>query len=145
MSIYRKSNSYPRSDVHVNETLEEEKVVPLRTTSRMSVGSEEHKRVRKAAPANVPLPRTLTWVASLPPNFQPNGLVRHFARIANLIAATWEDPKAFDAYIESLLTDKRGNRRGFPSDILSELVALQRYHNTLRKDDSPWDNVAKRG
>ena len=144
VSIYRKVDLYPRSDVYANETLEEE-LVPPRTTSRMHVGLEEHKHLRKTAPANMPLPRTLTWVASLPPNVQPTALLRRYARIANLIAATWEDPKSFDAYIESLLTDTRGSRRGFPSDVLSELVALQRYYDILRKDDSPWSIVGKRG
>ncbi len=28
-------------------------------------------------------------------------------------------------------TDKRGNRRGFPPDVLAELGALQRYRDTL--------------
>jgi len=99
----------------------------------MSVGVEEHKHLRKAAPANIALRRTLMWVASLPPTVRPTALVRRFAGIANLIAATWGDEKAFDTYMESLLTDKRGNRKGLPPHVVGELVALQRYRRTLQK------------
>jgi len=111
----------------------------------MNVGLEEQKHLRKVAPANVPLRRTLTWVAGLPPDVQPTALVGHFARIANLIAASWGDRKTFDAYMESLLTDKRGNRKGFPPEALTELMALQRYRDGLEDDDLGWDTVGKRG
>jgi hypothetical protein len=91
----------------------------------IDVAQEEHKHQRKAAPANTALPRTLIWAASLPPEVRPTALLRRYARIANLIAATWPDAKAFDTYMESLLTDKRGGRRqGFPVDVLRELTAL---------------------
>jgi hypothetical protein len=73
------------------------------------------------------------WVASLPPTVQPTALVRRFARIANLVAATWGDEKAFDSYMELLLTDNRGNRKGLPPDVVAELVAVQRYRHTLQE------------
>ena len=128
MSIYRKSALRPRSNVYANV---EERLV-LHAPSQMSVELEEHQHLRTAAPANKPLRRTLTWVASLPPDVQPTALMRHFVRIANLIAATWGNPRFFDTYMESLLADKRGTRRGFPPDVLAELVALQRYRDTFQ-------------
>jgi hypothetical protein len=133
----------PRSDVYATATMEEEEASPC-SPSPNNVEVGEKKHLRKAAPAKMLLPRTSTWVASLPPVVQPTALVRKFARIANLIAATWDDPKSFDAYMESLLTDKRGKRQGFPADVLAELVTLQRYHDTL-KDESAWNAVGKRG
>ena len=142
MSIYRNSARRPRNDVYANE---EERLVPRSGPSQMNVGLEEQKHLRKVAPANVPLRRTLTWVAGLPPDVQPTALVGHFARIANLIAASWGDRKTFDAYMESLLTDKRGNRKGFPPEALTELMALQRYRDGLEDDDLGWDTVGKRG
>jgi hypothetical protein len=105
----------------------------------------EQKHLRKSNPAKMLLPRTSMWVDRLPSVVQPIALVRRFARIANLIAATWDDPKSFDAYMESLLTDKRGKRKGFPADVLAELEALQRYHGTLNDDQSAWKAVSKRG
>jgi hypothetical protein len=114
----------------INETL-----APRAAISQISVGREEHRQLRKATPANTPLRRTLKWAASLPPDVLPTVLLRRYARVANLMAATWENPKIFRAYMGSLLSDKRGNRRGFPPDVVSELVALQRYHN--KRDRNP--------
>ncbi len=149
MSISSKSNpspsSDPRSDVDATKTIEETPV-PLPAPTQVSAEQEERKRLRKASPANIPLPRTLAWVASLPPNVQPTALLRQYARIANLIASTWGAPAPFNAYIESLLTDKRGNRRGLPREVMDELVTLQHYHeDTIREDDAPWETVGKRG
>ncbi len=143
MSIYRNpALRRPRSDVYAYA---EERLVPRHEPSQVNVGVEEHKHMRKEAPAKMPLRRTLTWVAALPPDVQPTALVGHFARIANLIAATWGDRKTFDAYMESLLTDKRGNRKGFPPEVLAELMALQRYRDSFEEDDLAWDTVGKRG
>ena len=85
----------------------------------------EPARRRKAAPANVPLPRTLDWAEDLPSSVKPTALLRQYARIANVLAATWDDPKALSPYMDGLLRDNRGNRKGFPPDILSELLALR--------------------
>ena len=111
----------------------------------MSVGIEEHKDLREAASANILLQSTLMWVANLPPDIQPTALMRRFPRIANLVAATWGDPKSLDTYIEALLTYNRGTHRGFPPDLLPQLVALQRYHRTLRDESLTLDRVSKRG
>jgi hypothetical protein len=83
----------------------------------------------------------------LPPDVRPTALLRLHARIANLIAATWRDPKAFGAYMESLLRDTRGNRQGFPPKIVAELAALKHYHDTRGADNNDfiWEDVRKRG
>ena len=94
----------------------------------------------------MPVPHTLQWADALPPGVRPTALLRQFARIANLIAATWRDSEHFDAYMGSLLTDTRGNRRGFPVEVLRELEALRRYRDTLDEGDkSAWSTVRKRG
>jgi hypothetical protein len=125
--FHRKPARRPRSDVYANV---EEGLVLRQAPSQLSVALEEHAYLRTAAPANKPLRRTMTWLATLPPGVQPTALLRHFARIANLISATWGKPKVFDTYMESLLNDKRGNRRGFPPEVLSDLITLQRYYDT---------------
>jgi hypothetical protein len=114
----------------------EEKLVPRGTTSRMDIGFEEYRQLRRAEPACKPLPRTLRWVASLPPNVQPTALLRHYARIANVMAATWEHSTSLRSYMDCLFSDNRGNRQGFPQDVLRELVALKRYHESLKADSS---------
>src|SRR5580765_3129132 len=137
MSIYRKFEPYPlpRSDVHAEDTIEKWPA-PKRAAPPSSEGPKDPKQQRRWAPANILVPPTVKWVESLPPNIRPNTLLRQYARIANLIAAAWKDPKAFDSYMESLLTDKRGNRKGFPKDVMEELIALQRYHAVRNKDDN---------
>ena len=127
MSIYR-DDVY--RDVH---TIRPQ--IPRSDLQRFDVEQEGHRHLRKAGPANTPLPRTLAWFASLPSEVQPSALLRQYPRITNLIAATWGDSKAFDSYMESLLTDKRGNRRGFPRDVLRELgaLALQHTQNNLKR------------
>jgi hypothetical protein len=142
MSIHRKFALRPRSDAYANV---EKRLVLRQTPRHMNVGLEGHKRLRKEARANTPLRCTLMWVASLPPDVQPTALVRHFARIANLIAATWRDPKSFEICMESLFIDKRGNRQGFPPEVLAELVALQRHHDFLMDDDAARETIGKRG
>jgi hypothetical protein len=128
MSIYR-NDIYRKNDVFMTvsgkERLGRRHVLP-----QIDILQEEHKHQRKAAPVSTPLPRTLTWAESLPPDIRPTALLHRYARIANLIAATWPDAKAFERYMESLLTDKRGgSRQGFPVDVLRELTTLALHHS----------------
>lgn len=145
MSFYRTSDRYPRSDVHVHDAGNERMALATRRgTAPINVDLAQYEHLRKATPIEKPLLRTLTWVAALPHHVQPHALVRRYARIANLIAAAWGDPKCFHAYMESLLTDKRGNRRGFPPDVLTDLQGLQRYYD-IPDQSAAWDGVSKRG
>jgi hypothetical protein len=133
MSIYRSFDRYPRSDVHAQEGVEERLASwPRSAASQINI-DDRYQHLRKARPVNRPFPHTLMWVASLPHDVRPIALLRRYPRIANLIATTWADRKCFRAYMESLLTDTRGNRRGFPPDVLSNLAALQRYHDTVEE------------
>ncbi|HKO87490.1 MAG TPA: hypothetical protein VJU83_03120 [Burkholderiales bacterium] len=50
-----------------------------------------------------------------------------FDRIAQTLAGYWGSP-AFDAYMERLLIDERGNRQGFPPDVAEALLRLSRLH-----------------
>jgi hypothetical protein len=91
------------------------------------------------------LPPTWKWVESLPPNIRPSALLRQYPRIANLVAAAWGDRKSFDTYMDSLLTDKRGNRQGFPPEVLKDLAELRRFYDVAKDDTSVWHTVRKRG
>lgn len=82
---------------------------------------------RRAKPINQALPATLKWFESLPPEIQPTALLREFPRIANGIARVWNDEAALEAYLDSLLVDRRGGRRGFPGDVHHELLSLREY------------------
>jgi hypothetical protein len=100
---------------------------------------DTYGHLRKSSPATEPLRRTLSWFANLPPEVQPFVLLRRYARVANLIAATWHDPHLFQTYMESLLIDRRGGRRGFPPNVRRELLLLQKHRESRRskQGDSP--------
>ena len=126
----------PSSERRTRERADEERTGSCARGSQETEIVQDYTHLRQEASANTPLPGTLQWAASLPPSVRPTALLRQYARIANLIAANWRSPGAFDDYMESLVTDKRGKRRGFPPDIMMELLALQRWHGTLRRGTS---------
>jgi len=57
--------------------------------------------------------------------------LRQYPRIANMMAGMWQDPPSYRAYVHDLLTDRRGNRKGFAQDIVQELVRLRVHHENL--------------
>jgi hypothetical protein len=91
----------------------------------------KYRHLRKGAPVTTLLPGTVAWAQRLPPALRPNAVLARYARIANLLAATWADSGAFDTYIDSLLTDKRGNRQGFPPEVSRELAMLALAHSRI--------------
>lgn len=150
MSIYRKFDALrlPSNDVYAHaEPSSKQLESPVTPPQRPSPGEEQERRShRKAAPANVPLPRTLNWVEDLPSSVKPTALLRQYARIANVFAATWNDPKALSSYMNCLLRDDRGNRKGLPPNILREIRTLREYHATINAaHSSTWTVVRKRG
>ncbi len=130
MPIYRASNPSKES-ARRNEGEVMERLVSRRPRSQVNVELEERRRLRSATPAVKALPRTLGWVSSLPPDVQPTALLRHYARIANVIAATWGHATSFRSYMDCLFRSERETRRGFPREVLVELIALRRYHDAL--------------
>lgn len=86
---------------------------------------------RRQAPAGEPLPITFRWIAKLPRSVQPLALLRQYPRIANMMAGMWPDPPSYRAYLHDLLTDRRGNRKGFSPDIVQELLALRVHYEAL--------------
>jgi hypothetical protein len=53
--------------------------------------------------------------------------MRQYPRVANMIALLWGEPTrtALDRYMEALLVDTRGNRRGFPPEVANDLMVLR--------------------
>ena len=148
MSVYRKFDALrlPLSDLYARrKPASKQPEIPV-TSPEDSSREEEYKRRRKAQPVNVPLLCTLDWVERLPPIVKPTALLRQYARIANVIAATWDDPNSFRSYVDCLFRNDRGNRKGLPPDVLLELQALREYRATFDAEDvSSWAVVRKRG
>jgi len=126
MSIYRTIDEAPITDFSVQR-------VKARRARYQTFGAAHplseasHKHLRRAQPACEPLPGTFKWIARLPRHVRPIELLRQFPRVANALATNWNDPQAFRACLYDLLVDKRGNRSGFPDEVVSELLALRSY------------------
>jgi hypothetical protein len=72
----------------------------------------------------------LRWLDQLPVSVRPRHLEREFPRIANALSRQWRSPSACIAYLDELLMDKRGDRRGFPLEIVLELATLKSHFQT---------------
>lgn len=79
-------------------------------------------------------PETEAWLRALPGLTYPQALTTQFPRIANALAAVRHDPQALRERFHELLHDQRGGRRGFPFDVMMDLLALR---EALVHDDTP--------
>jgi hypothetical protein len=89
--------------------------------------SADFARQRRASPVAVLLPSTRKWLDALPRRVRPHSLCESYPRVANLIAATWEDTEGLRAYLDELLIDRRGGRRGFPPDVSNDVRTLRSH------------------
>jgi hypothetical protein len=63
-----------------------------------------------------------------PPRLDPWPVLNaEFPRIAKTIRDLW-GKAALDRYFDELLIDARGNRQGFPADVVEALLVLSREH-----------------
>jgi hypothetical protein len=145
MSFYRKFAGEALNEVSSTVTPQpKDKSEVERRADAAREEAEKHKR-SKGTPSSLPLPRTLTWAASLPEDVRPHELLRTYGRIANLIAASWNDPEATYSYLDELLVDRRGNRQGFPPSVMSELLALRTHYAGLHvRSTGTWMHIYKR-
>lgn len=75
-------------------------------------------------------PLAQRWLAQIPANAQPTGLCERYPRIANRIALCWPDRVLTAQVFATLFSHNRDGRRGFPKEIVDELVALKRHSAT---------------
>jgi hypothetical protein len=89
---------------------------------------------------------TLRWLAGLPEDIRPEEMPARFPRFANALALRWIDRDACRAYLEDLLIDKRGTRRGLPNAVADELATLKNYVETVLypAPQTVWDEIAER-
>lgn len=73
-------------------------------------------------------PAAHAWVRGLPVSLRPLELCNVYPRIANRIAAAWDDVAQTHEVFNDLLVDHRGGRKGFASPIAAELLRLQALH-----------------
>jgi len=77
-------------------------------------------------------PAAHVWLMKLPSAVRPNHLADIFPRIVNRLALVWRDVELADKVLDDLLVDKRGGRRGFPSEVSAELLRLHAFHERRR-------------
>lgn len=75
-------------------------------------------------------------------NAYPRHLEEQYDRILSKLEALWESPEIHD-YFSDLLIDKRGGRKGFPKEVLNEIIALREFHEfeTFRKAERKEDAI----
>ena len=76
---------------------------------------------RDASLSNV----ALAWLDRLPAELRPIALCERFPRIANRLAICWGDAALSAMVLNEFLTDRRGNRQGYPPEVQRELQALR--------------------
>ena len=80
----------------------------------------------------------------MPAEVRPLALLRAFPRIANILARTWNDAAEFQTSLEDLLIDRRGNRSGFPVEVLEDLLTLRDYYQGRYPHlPLPWRDLAQ--
>jgi hypothetical protein len=126
MSIYRTFDDGPLTELSVQQ-VNVKRVREAQAAPPKSLSEAAYARMRKVQPAAKVLPATCAWAARLPRHVRPIELLRQYPRVANTLAASWTEPRAFRACLYELLVDRRGNRRGFPERVLAELLALRAY------------------
>ena len=129
-SIYRPKHSVavPEADVCARARINAADSPPKDSTMNRQA---DWTGQRKTQPASIVLPSTRRWMSSLPLEYRPQALPIRFPRIANLLAAHWDNPKDCTAYINSLLHDQRGGRKGFPAEVLQDIHDLRVYYTRL--------------
>lgn len=79
-------------------------------------------------------------------NDYPVHLERDFERILIKLEELWEKPEIHD-YFSDLLIDKRGGRKGFPKEVMNELILLREFHEfrTFREAEKKEDAIRALG
>ncbi|MEO5765451.1 MAG: hypothetical protein ABIR52_09110 [Casimicrobiaceae bacterium] len=117
-------------------------VRPAVVVSRSTAGAMERRKAGAGSGAETLRTATLQWILKLPQHVQPRHLQLRYPRIANRLAAEWEHVVVCETFLESLLTDKRGGRKGFPLAVAQEIAGLRDYYFRIHhKKLTPWDHV----
>ena len=136
MSIYRRTDRVPPNDLAIGVGQKPLGVPPS--------ANEDWTKRRASQPASGLLRPTIAWASALPAEVQPTTLMAEYPRVANLVAVLWKDPESLRRYVDDLLVDRRGNRQGFPVDVLREIFALRDYYDELHPPTlRPWEVMNK--
>lgn len=68
---------------------------------------------------------TEQYLRSTPGLKYPQTLINAFPRIANHVVRLKDDPNGLRTYFDTLINDLRGNRKGFPFEVLMDVDDLR--------------------
>jgi hypothetical protein len=102
--------------------------------------------IRREQPREPLADATIRWLAGLPDALRPHVLPIRFPHMANALCRHWADQDGCRTYLDELLIDNRGNRRGLPIEVAEELASLKDYFETVLHPvpQTVWDEVAGR-
>ncbi len=125
------TNAYEKAlDAHVGERYERER-------------AQQMARARLDAPTALERPssKATELIAKIPKDLSLIHVYSEYPRILNKIANTWNEPREFYPYIDSLLLDSRGGRQGFPFAVARELNRLAQHYEQFvkRRPGGNWD------
>lgn len=87
----------------------------------------DHTEERKAHPTEVLLPVTEDYLRNTPGLKYPQALASQFPRIVNELVAAKAEPDKLKAVFRELTHDHRGQRHGFPFDVLMDIHDLGEF------------------
>lgn len=76
----------------------------------------------------VMLSDTHHWLRRVPPRIHPRHLCRYHPHLANRLAQCWGDRNRVEQFVDDLLVDRRGGRKGLSARVATELMCLERFH-----------------
>jgi len=110
-----------------------------RTAGRHGATADERSRdttrgadpaLARAAPCALQLgPHAQRILARLPPEIRLDRTCAQFPHVVDALLRHWSNPAAFRVALDGLMIDSRGNRQGFPFDVMMEFSALRDYYN----------------
>jgi hypothetical protein len=94
--------------------------------------SKNHEECRKPLDPKVLsiTPDLIQWLRILPARVRPKNLILKFPRVANTLARYAPYPKVLDRLLSEYMLDERGDRKGFPFDVLQEMANLREYYSS---------------
>ena len=103
----------------------------------------ENWEEKRAVTGSEPLSdEACAWMSELPASVQPKQLALRYARLANRICKVWNEPVKCDRFLDDLMMDRRGGRKGFPLPVANELATLRDYYFKLHHHGkSAWEHV----
>lgn len=98
-------------------------------------GSDDPGKRHFRAPPEVLHPEAQSWLHHVPVPVRPILTARRYPHVVNRLALYWSNQHQLADYFEELLVSARPGRRGFPPEVLDELVVLLSF---IEKERGRW-------